>query len=78
MTLTLRAHVEKGRIVVDEPVELPDGTPMHVTVVDDGDQLDDEDRARLHAALDQAQGEIDRGEGMPADQYLAKMRTRRT
>lgn len=50
-TVTLRAHVDNGRIVVDEPVELPDGTSLQVVVVDNGDQLDDADRSRLHAAL---------------------------
>jgi len=32
MTLTLRAHVANGRIVVDEPVDLPDGTEIQVEV----------------------------------------------
>src|SRR5260221_14479348 len=52
MTLTLRAHVANGRLVVDESVDLPDGTEVHVAVVDGGDQLDEEDRARLHAAIE--------------------------
>jgi len=46
-------------------------------VVDSGDQLDDEDRARLHAAIEQAHDELDRGEGIPAAEFLADLRSRR-
>jgi hypothetical protein len=66
MTLTLRGHIENGRIVVDEGVNLPEGTEVKLTLVDDADDLTDEDRAPLHAALDASQVEIDRGEGTPA------------
>jgi hypothetical protein len=77
MTLTLRAHVANGRLVVDESVDLPDGTEVQVAVVDGGDQLDEEDRARLHAAIEQAQDELDRGESIPAAQLLADLRSHR-
>lgn len=77
MTLTLRAHVENGKVVVDEGVDLPDGTSVKVAIVDDNDQLDDEDRARLHAALEQSQAELDRGEGIPVAQVLAELRSGR-
>ncbi len=76
MTLTLRAHVANGRLVVDESVDLPDGAEVQIAVVDGGDQLDDEDRARLHAAIEQAQDELDRGQGIPAAQFLADLRSR--
>ena len=77
MTLTLRAHVANGRLVVDESGDLPDGAEVQIGVVDGGDQLDDDDRARLHAAIEQAQAERDRGEGIPAAQFLAELRSRR-
>lgn len=76
MTLTLRGHIENGRIVVDERVDLPEGTEVKLSLVDEADDLDDEDRVRLHAALDQAQGEIDRGEGIPASEVIAGLRNR--
>jgi hypothetical protein len=34
------------------PVDLPDGAEVQIAVVDRGDRLDDEDRARLHAAIE--------------------------
>jgi hypothetical protein len=77
MTLTLRAHVANGRIVVDEGVDLPDGTKVQIAVVQDVDELDDEDRARLHAAIEEAQDQLDRGEGVPAEQFLAELRSPR-
>ena len=77
MTLTLHAHVINGRLVVDEPVDLPDGTQVQVEIVNDSDALDDADRARLHAAIEQGQDEIDRGEGRPADELIAELRATR-
>jgi hypothetical protein len=76
MTLTLRGHIENGKIVVDEGVDLPEGTQVKLALVDETDELDDEDRARLHAALDESQAEIDRGEGVPAGEVIAELRSR--
>jgi hypothetical protein len=73
MTLTLRGHVEKGRIVVDENVDLPDGTQVQLAVVDDADELDDAERARLHAAIEKAQDDFDRGEGVPAADVITEL-----
>lgn len=40
----LRARVEKGRLVLDEPTTLPEGTLVDLVVDDEGDDLtDDED-----------------------------------
>ena len=46
----LKAHVRGGRLVVDEPTDLPDGTEVELVAVDE--ELDPEERARLDAALD--------------------------
>ena len=47
----LRARVENGRLVLDEPTTLPDGTVVELVVDDDGDDLTDEERRALHEAL---------------------------
>jgi hypothetical protein len=52
----LKARVRDGRLVLDEPTALPDGTEVRVALLD-GDELDEEDRAALEAAL--AEGEAD-------------------
>lgn len=77
MTLTLRAHVETGASSWTRASILPEGAEVQIAIVDGGDQLDDEDRAGLHAAIEQAQNELDCGEGVPAGEFLADLRSRR-
>jgi hypothetical protein len=47
----LRARVEKGRLVLDEPTALPDGTIVHLVLDDEGDDLTEDERRALHEAL---------------------------
>jgi len=47
----LRARVERGRIVLDEPTTLPDGTVLNLVLDDEGDDLSDRDREALHDAV---------------------------
>lgn len=47
-----------------------------VRSLDDGDDLDDEDRARLHAALRRADEEFQQGKGIPAADVLDRLRAR--
>ena len=47
----LRARVENGRLVLDEPTTLPEGTVIDLVADDEGDTLSDEERRALHAAL---------------------------
>lgn len=55
----------------------PDGSEVELAVVDSGDDLDESGRERLHAALLEAQDEIDRGEGIPAERVIERLRQRR-
>lgn len=64
-------------MVVEDKVDLPDDTELHLQVVDEVDDLDDEDRARLHAALEESQGQVDRGETFPVEDVLADLRAGR-
>jgi predicted transcriptional regulator len=45
-----------------------------LAVVDDGDDLDENERARLHAAIVRGHDEAQRGEVVPADDVLTKLR----
>ena len=81
----LKAHVENGRIVVDEPVNLPDGTSLTIIVTKDGDErswdeLTDDERtiqqtmpwvhfARLSSPP------LSAGESDDLDRSLAQLRT---
>ena len=37
----IRAHAENGRVVLDEPLNVPDGTPLNVVPVNADDDLDE-------------------------------------
>jgi hypothetical protein len=73
MGLTLKARVRSGRLIMDEPVDLPDGTEVELTLADDGDSLQEEDRARLHAALERSAEQFRAGQGIPADEALGQI-----
>ena len=63
-------------MVLHEPVDLPEGTVVDLMPVDEGDNFDDEDRARLHAALDRSQRDFLACRGIPAEEVLAELRAR--
>jgi hypothetical protein len=73
--LALKAHVKGGRLVLDEPTDLPEGAEVDVAVL--GDDLSPEDRAELHASLDRAAEDSDAGRGVDLTTYLAEYRARR-
>jgi hypothetical protein len=70
MNLPLRARVRSGRLVLDEVVELPDGTWVELAPADERDDLDDDERLRPHAAIAASRDGLDRGEAVPAEQVL--------
>ncbi len=69
----LKAHVKGGRLVLDEPTNLPDGAEVHVALVD-GDDLDGEERAALHAAIEASEAELDAGRVVTEDELWARLR----
>ena len=73
----LKARVHHGRLTLDEPYDAPEGTEVDLAVIDDGDSLDDAERARLHQTLLAAHEQIARGEVVPSDEVLAKLRAKR-
>ena len=78
---SLRAHVHNGRLVLDEPTDLPEGEVVYLQLVDgivaDGpDDLDDEERSRLHAELDASIAEADAGETEDFGRLIADLRWR--
>jgi len=78
MTLTLKARVRGGRLVLDEPVDLPEGTEVELVPADEGDGLDDADRARLHEALRRSSDQFRAGEGISADELLTELGARQS
>ena len=67
--------VKNGRLVVDEPTDLPDGAEVEIVVIDD--ELTPAERAELHASLDRALDDSEAGRSMDAGEYLKQYRARR-
>ncbi|MBW1905998.1 MAG: hypothetical protein JRJ24_11940 [Deltaproteobacteria bacterium] len=65
-----RARVQNGRLVIDVPTALPEGTVLDLVVDDEGDDLSDEERAALHDALRQSAEELKAGKSYPATDVL--------
>src|SRR5205823_3206727 len=59
--MTLKGRVKAGRLVVDEPTDLPEGTEVELLPLDPGDWLDEEDRAALHQTLKDSAEDIKAG-----------------
>ena len=76
MMSTIRARVRNGRLIVDEPTNLPEGTELDLVIEDAGDDLDESERAALDAAITRAWASVRAGEGRPAADVLADLAER--
>jgi len=55
----LKAHLDNGQVVLDEPTDLPNGTELYVVLAEQlgdvvllrDDGLDDDERKRLHESI---------------------------
>ena len=74
MTLTLRARVRGGRLVLDEPIDLPEGSEVELMPVDPADELDEADKARLLAALERAAVQLKNGEVLSREEFTQRFR----
>jgi hypothetical protein len=72
----LKAHVRNGRIVLDEPTDLPEGTEVRLIVADEEDELDDEERARLHESLRRSIDQARAGHLIDADDVIGELLSR--
>lgn len=73
--MTLKARVRAGRLLVDEPTDLPDGTEVELLPLDPGDWLDDADRAALHAALRESEVDVAADRLVEADEVLRELKS---
>ena len=74
----LKAQVKGGRLVLDEPTELPEGevielVPLDEVLVDGGDYLDEEERKRLHTSLREGVRQMKAGQTIDATEALAEL-----
>lgn len=73
----IRARVKNGRLIVDEPTELPEGMVLDLVIDDEGDDLDDAERAALHEALDRSADQVREGQILPAEDVMKDLHKRR-
>ncbi|HEY3354979.1 MAG TPA: hypothetical protein VGQ83_17125 [Polyangia bacterium] len=74
---SLKARVRGGRLVLDVPTKLPEDTVVDLVVAEDDDDLDDEERAALHAALAEGWASARAGRTRPAEDLLDELRSKR-
>lgn len=71
---SLKAHVHNGRLVLDEPTDLPEGEVVELVPVED--DFDDEERAELHRALDEGIAAGRAGEHVDGEAFVRQLLSR--
>jgi hypothetical protein len=73
----IRARVRNGRLVVDEPTDLPEGTVFDLVADDEGDDMDDAERAALSASIVLALEAVRAGRVRRAADVVTELRAKR-
>lgn len=73
--MTIKARVHDGRLVLDEPTDLPEGTEVELLPLDPGDWLDEAARTALHDALRESDADIAAGRLVDGDDILTELRS---
>lgn len=71
----LKAVVKNGRLLVDEPTNLPEGTEVELVVVDD--EFDADERARLLEAIEAGADDFERGDYVDGVEFAKQLLARR-
>ncbi len=77
----LKARVHNGRLVLDEPTDLPEGEvlylqPVGTVVGSDDDDFDDDERRALHHALDEGIAAARAGDHTDAEDFVSEFLAR--
>lgn len=73
MVQSVKARVKNGRLVLDEPTDLPEGTEVEL-VLPAADDMDDDERAALHAELEASIAEADAGQKVDFATMMSELR----
>jgi hypothetical protein len=73
----LRGHVEKGRLVLDEPTTLPEGAIVDLVADAEDNDLTDDERRALPEALSASWKPSEEGRVRPGEVILVELRQRR-
>jgi len=69
--------VQNGRLLLDEPTTLPEGTVVQLVADDEGDDLTEAERRALHETLSASWKSAESGQVRPASEVLNDLRRRR-
>jgi len=72
--MNLKARVHGGHLVLSEPLDFPEGTEVELVIVDAGDEMDEQDRADLDAALARSEEQLRAGLGVDPFEALPWLR----
>jgi hypothetical protein len=77
----LKAQVKNGRLVLDEPTDLPEGEVVELVPVDEilasgGDYIDDEERERLHQSIQRGLEDVRAGRTIEGNEVIQKLQAR--
>jgi hypothetical protein len=77
--LKRRATIQRGQLVLERPVELPEGSVVEITIADGGEELDlsDAEVEERDVFLAAGLAEVIRGEGVDARELVARARSSR-
>jgi hypothetical protein len=70
----LRARVRNGRLVLDEPTDLPEGAEVELIPADD---MDDDEREALNCSLDEGIEEARAGNTLDGLAFFESLRANR-
>jgi hypothetical protein len=69
--MTFKAHVRNGRLFLDAPTDLPEGSEVELVLVD---EMTDEEREELEEALAESQEDVKAGRVYSAAEVLDELR----
>jgi hypothetical protein len=70
----LRARVQNGRLRLDQPTGLPEGTELDLVIDDEGDDLTEHERQALHETLSRSWTSAQAGKLRPATAIISERR----
>ena len=68
----IRAHVQDGKIVPDEPIELPEGASVEV-LVPENEEMTAQERADFEAELEASAAELEKGDYEDAHAFALRL-----
>ena len=71
----LKAVVKNGRLTLDEPTRMPDGTEVELLAADE--DFDPEERSRLLQSIEDGFEDMERGDDVDGFELIARLRAKR-